>query len=381
MAAATNYRGPPQLTNEISYTDWKKEIDFWQIATDIKPEKQGAAIFLSLSGKSREAVLELTKEEIAGANGVTKVTEKLDELWKEDDKKQAFNAYESFEQFQRPHEMGVTDFLNAFERLNNKLKKNKMILPEGVLAYRVLKSANLTTEQEQLARATVTDITYKAMCDKLKSIFGDNKQPSNENRQGILKVPADMKHEPFYCDDSEDVYYNDSPTGYGQRGRPPYRSSRGGGRRIGFGGRFQREIPGRSSQEGYGRIQDRRNNQEGYERSQDRRNQQEGYERSQDRRNNPERSQDRRNQQKKNPVDRTGHVSRCTICDSTCHWVKDCPHRSSFTLFTTSVLQECYISKLVGGTFSGGLLDSGCTKTVCGTEWYEDFVKSLSKDD
>ena len=116
-------------------------------------------------------LLDLTKEEISGADCVTKVIGKLDELWKDDDKKQAFNAYESFEQFRRPTEMGITEFLNAFERLNNKLKKHNMTLPEGVLAYRVLKSANLTTEQEQLARATVTDITYKAMCDKLKSIL------------------------------------------------------------------------------------------------------------------------------------------------------------------------------------------------------------------
>ena len=66
----------------------------------------------------------------------------------------------------------MTDYLNAFERLNNKLKVHRMELPEGVLAYRVLRSANLTGEQEQLARATVSDITYKAMCEKLKAILG-----------------------------------------------------------------------------------------------------------------------------------------------------------------------------------------------------------------
>ena len=92
-----SYNNPPHFNNDISYTDWKKEIEIWQIATSIKEEKQGAAIFLSLTGKSREAVLELTTDEIKGNDGVKKVIQKLDELWKEDDKKQAFNAYESFE--------------------------------------------------------------------------------------------------------------------------------------------------------------------------------------------------------------------------------------------------------------------------------------------
>ena len=114
----------------------------------MKEEKQEAVIFLSLTGKSREAVLELTKAEIGNADDVKNVIEKLDSLWKEDDKEQAFTAYESFEQFRRTENMGVTEYLNAFDRLNNKLKVHNMQLPEGVLAYRVMKSANLTTEQE-----------------------------------------------------------------------------------------------------------------------------------------------------------------------------------------------------------------------------------------
>ena len=36
-----------------------------------------------------------------------------------------------------------------------------MTLPSGVLAYRVLKSANLTPEKQQLATATITELTYE----------------------------------------------------------------------------------------------------------------------------------------------------------------------------------------------------------------------------
>ena len=330
--------------NNISYSDWKKEIQFWQIATNVKPDKQGAAIFLSLTGKSREAVLELTTTEISGENGVDKVLEKLDGLWKEDDTKQAFNAYESFEQFRRPAEMGVTDYLNAFDRLNNKLKVHNMELPQGVLAYRVLKSANLTTEQEQLAKATAKDVTYKSMCDKLKSIFGDSKSSIQ------MKPAIEIKPEsPFYCDNEEEsVYFNSSTSGYGQRGyggrgRPTYRS-RSGGRQMGHS--LNR---GRSN---FIRHDD------------------------------PSTRGGRGGQQKQqNPVDHRGQISRCTVCDSTYHWMRDCPNRPAFTMFTSSEIQECYISKLVGESFAGGLLDCGCTKTVCGAEWYKDYVRNLSDSD
>ena len=39
------------------------------------------------------------------------------------------------------------------------------------------------------------------------------------------------------------------------------------------------------------------------------------------------------------------------------------------------------MSKLVGETFASGILDSGCTKTVCGTAWYQEFLENLSDID
>ena len=49
----------------------------------------------------------------------------------------------------------MKEFLNNIERLYNKLKACQMELPDGVLAYRVLKSANLSEESEKLAQATI----------------------------------------------------------------------------------------------------------------------------------------------------------------------------------------------------------------------------------
>ena len=47
--------------------------------------------------------------------------------------------------------MNINDFINHFEYLNNKIRNHEMDLPDGVLAYRLLKSANLTVEKQQLA--------------------------------------------------------------------------------------------------------------------------------------------------------------------------------------------------------------------------------------
>ena len=46
-----------------------------------------------------------------------------------------------------------------------------MELPTGVLAYRVLKNANISNEKQQLVRATLTSLTYKNMKKQLEAIY------------------------------------------------------------------------------------------------------------------------------------------------------------------------------------------------------------------
>ena len=314
-----SYKAPPELNDDKSFTDWKKEVEFWQIATDVKPEKQGAMIFLSLRGKSREAVRELSKDEISTATGVDEVIKKLDTLWKEDANLEAFNAYERFEKFKRPSNMSVNEYIVAFERLNNKLIATKTELPEGVLAYRLLKSAGLTEEQEQLSKATVQEFTYKAMCSKLKSIFGDSnhkQRECSETNEAIRQIPDVKNEQAMYL---EETFYNN------QRNYGPSNYTRGAGWR-GSGGR--------------GRGDDRRsftnntypNNRQTW------------------RNNNQIRGEivprDARSRQ--NPLDSRGQVSKCHTCGSLYHWTKDClkqnqsgtTNKPFFTMYAQSSIQE-----------------------------------------
>lgn len=44
--------------------------------------------------------------------------------------------------------MTIVDFINEFERLYNNITKYKMELPIAVLAYRLLKSADMTKDKQ-----------------------------------------------------------------------------------------------------------------------------------------------------------------------------------------------------------------------------------------
>ena len=96
-----------------------------------------------------------------------------------------FTAYEDFETFQRPLEMTIVEYINEFERLYNTIKVHKMELPTGVLAYRMLKSANISEEKQQLVRVTLVALTYEDMKKKLKAIHNS---VSNENDDEKIKM-------------------------------------------------------------------------------------------------------------------------------------------------------------------------------------------------
>ena len=65
--------------------------------------------------------------------------------------------------------MTITKYINEFEHLNQKLVTYKITLPSAVLAYQLLKNANLPKDKGDLARATVAELTYDAMKNQDKS--------------------------------------------------------------------------------------------------------------------------------------------------------------------------------------------------------------------
>ena len=64
--------------------------------------------------------------------------------------------------------MSTSDYVIKFEQLYFKAKSFYMEILDGVLTYRLFNSANLTNEQKQLVKATVSKMDYQIMKDQLK---------------------------------------------------------------------------------------------------------------------------------------------------------------------------------------------------------------------
>ena len=269
MAQKRDYKAPPALTKDITYATWKKEISIWQLFTSLERKKQGPAIFLSLSSQAHEAVLELELDELNDDNGVKNLLEKLDKLYLKDDTHSADEAYKRFETFSRAPSMTVSDYIIESESLYNKAKQHKMELPDGVLAYQFLNSANISSHHKQLVRATLPELSYQSMKDQLKKIFSD---PTNLFSDAKQEQP--IKVEPAM--EAQDVYYSSNHAEFNS-----YRGhGRGGAHGRGGFGRSDKVVNWRSGQ----------------------------------RDSNSQSSQ--RISRKTNPLDADGEISQCRTCGS-----------------------------------------------------------------
>ena len=146
-----NLRTPPILAGQDSYVEWKEDLKVWLLFTDLEVKRRGPAVYLTLTGNARDCVRDLTPEEIGGVDGIKKILEKLDKVYLKDKDTQTFMAFESFYNYRRASGVNITEFLVDFGYLCNKLSKQEIVLPEGVLAFMLLKASNVSTELETCA--------------------------------------------------------------------------------------------------------------------------------------------------------------------------------------------------------------------------------------
>ena len=147
-----NSKTLPTLLKAKNYQDWLKLIKNWRKFTDLSKERQGPAIVLSLENEALDAVLELEEEQISSENGVDVIINRLDRIYKKDETLENYRALEAFETFKRPNNMKICEYLSQFEKLYNKTKSYGTQMSDNLLAYRLLKSANLPELHEQMVK-------------------------------------------------------------------------------------------------------------------------------------------------------------------------------------------------------------------------------------
>jgi hypothetical protein len=206
-----------------------------------------------------------------------------------------------------------------------------------MLTFKLLDGAHLELRERQLALTACTELQYNSMKAVLKCIFGEGNRMKEDNR-GAVKVKEESA---FFTQNRYSTY----------RGKQ---------------NRYQ-NFPKKNNDRKYGKDVAKGGN----------------------------------------PLNKFGKPTKCSICSSIMHWWKDCPHKSedvkyteeqddlenkeiadveecNITLFTENI-ENVFHTETVEKVFSvetknAAVIDTACTRTVCGDKWLNNFIES-TKDD
>ena len=208
---------PPKMKDAEDYENWKLLIQMWETVTDLEAEKRAAAVILTLDGKSQQAALELEPAKISSKEGIKNLVEKLDTLFAVNKDQVLFRTYENFESYKRKDHQTVKEYIIQFERNQNQLEKLKVKLPDVILAYRLLKGANLGEENNKLVRATCKELTLGEMKEAIGRVYDQQLVKEKE------EFKEEFKEEPTF-ESTHEEKEEECDTYYNERGRRGYRS-------------------------------------------------------------------------------------------------------------------------------------------------------------
>ena len=431
---------PPELKDGSGYETYKKELAIWKLLKTCSATEAGPILFRSLNNNKRakNAALELSADEIGSDKGYDLIVAKLDKVYGQEDNQKICAVLEKFESFKRSPNMTMSQFTLDFERLHNRVKEYGITYPDGVLAYRMMKSANMSKDHEQLLRATIESgkWSYKAVQEQSRKIFNDITSVTPDNPENVIKVEEPYftrSNEPQECyfsyEDCDSIHYenftesdNDQPQDYCylQTGPENMDSYAPTGYRepechdIYYGPSRTGQAPWKwgSGRPGYQNARYRNN--QGYGRSNAGRppfQNSNGFQRNEGMNNYNQSNNSKSNPYSMNPRDYRGNPTVCRKCRSLYHWWENCPHVTPQEKMNSAAKQKVLYSQnngssngfpenlyiglfqkstpttademvcLLTETVNKAVIDSGCTKTCCGQKWYDSYMQSLTADE
>ena len=343
----SNFKKTPPILSKCScYEDYKKLLGLWTKFSALDKNEQGTAVLLSLEGKAQEAVLELDTEVITADDGVSKIIERLDKIYLQDTLIKKYEALDSFENYRRPHDVSVSEYILEFDKRYLRTKNLGTQMSDDLLAYRLLRNANLGDQYTKLVKAT-SKLEYEVMKQQLKNLFTEASSSSTvSDFEPLTQTSGGMKFkeevDTFLTRDAE------YETLYSSSKNPQWRKS--------------------SDSSGSSKGQSPRKKYKSYQKKS-------------------------ASHHGKNPVNSDGEITRCHYCQSIYHYQPECPDKarnkddkdSEDTLFNSEVvLCEDNLDgpcDLVSESLNCALLDSGASKNVCGKVWLDVYLDSLSESE
>ena len=329
---------PPDLSSG-NYELYKEKLLAWQMVTDISVDKQGIVIALTLPNDDKHKIQEevfsqIGREKLSQENGLDTLINFLDSKLMKDDLSDSLEKFEEFEDFQRVNGQNITEYIAAFDSRYRKMEKFKIKLPSEILAFKLLRRANISKEEKMLVLTGMNYANRETLYEEAKQSL---KKFKGDITEGSISTAASVKLEPAFLAENEEALLAAGYDKQGQ-GKRSVRTGRGGYSRGGG-----------------------------------------------------QRGQGQEARRKMNPTGPDGKPLTCRVCGSYRHLMKDCPDSwenikkvnivedENVVLFTGYNKEEIY--QLGVDARNCAILDSACSSTVCGQNWMDSYINSLNEVD
>ena len=337
---------------------WRKDISLWSTVTRIDKEERATHLYLALDGNAKLAAEQVDAADLKLENGLELLIQALEERFLPKKPMRIFNAYNGLRYVIRKPGVSIQEYILAFEHAKLLLENEGVKKDDIILALDLLSQCRLSSDKVQLVMSGITEITYENMKSRLYSVFFAE-QELHESFDNPISDSASSSNSSSQNANLDTVLHSEDPSNDGSslyttgRGRRIYRGRRGPS--------SQRPSRGRSNyKRPYG-----------------------GYKGS----------------RRTNPIGRDGNPTTCILCNSEFHYARNCPSPKNFykreprddedmdkvhfNMFVGCTTNESNnrLSDLVNESKGYAILDSGCTNTVCGEEWLQNFIENLSFED
>ena len=272
----------------------------------------------------------------------------LDKHLKKDELTDIIEKFEAFENFQRAEGQSITEFIASFDFYYRKIEKLNMKLPSEILPFKLIQKANVSNEEKLLVLTGMNyrnkGALYEEAIASLKKFKGDM------NEQSSCFKPR-VQAEPAISEKCENVLL---VAGVVEKSKDEMMVVKSGRSRSG-----DHKAVGQ-----YGHIDDVANKRK-----------------------------------RRNPLGANGRLLICKSCGSYRHLIAKCPDswenmdklkankirneydytEDPLVLFTKHETDDNMQQGLNDSNFA--VLDSACSVTVCGENWLNNYMQSLSKCD
>lgn len=354
---------PVLLTDGTNYDKFKICVVDWSESCGIQKKKQALVLRQKLPEIAFDASENIDRDILKSDKGVDAIIEVLDSIYVPDKLNHGRSIYRKYKNLKRQDDEPMVVFIQKFLNMYNACKKyntNEKFYSENWVAIDLLDACVLSEEDEKIVTAQMIEpanlINLTSILKRVFTSKTENKtlKENKDGNSGIFMAKSENEGNV----DQSNLYEEPSTSLYTRNNyrRGTYRPPRRGR----FNKRLQKFQP-------YSRRPDNRNS----------------------------------TNFRRNPIGPDGKPYLCNYCESPNHFIRNCSaykeerekrndknnkhpnptHVSLLSFVGCASKNDDKLQELLSESHGYALLDSGCSNTVAGKEWIDQYISNLSVED